>query len=154
MGSMVKSVVRGVSDGADAVSHTMGDVLDDVKARVDDMVVMAHPRKAEVRWRRRGGLLLVVVVLVAGAVLVRKRKLRTSTTGAHGSATSDGSAADSRAEVRTASGNDRHDTTVSEDAGSSASAKSAKSAKLAKSAKSATSGTFAAAAQSPANSKH
>lgn len=71
--------------------------------------------------------------------------LRTSTIGAHGSASSEGSAADSRPEVPAASGNEPHVTTVSEDAGSSASAKSWKSA---------TSGKFAAAAQSPVSSKH
>lgn len=49
MGSLVRSGVVGVRDGADAVSHTMGDVLDDMKSLVDDLVVMAHRRKADAR---------------------------------------------------------------------------------------------------------
>ena len=92
MSSMVRSRVREIRDGADAVSHTMGDVLDDIKSRVDDLVVVAHPSSADVRWRRRGGLLLVVVLVVAGAWFVRKRMLRTSTTGASRSTPSRGSA--------------------------------------------------------------
>jgi cytoskeletal protein RodZ len=145
MGSLVRSGVSGVRDGADAVSHTMGDVLDDMKSRVDDLVVMVHPRKVDARWRRGGGLLLAVVVVVAGAVLIRKRMLRTSTIGAHERSSSDGSAADRRADVPAASATDQHKTTASEDAGASASAKSDKSAKSSKS---------AAATRSPVSSTH
>jgi hypothetical protein len=117
MGSLVRSGVKGVRDGADAVSHTVGDVLDDMKSRVDDLVVMAHPKKVAARRRRSGGLLLVVVVVVAAGVLVRKRMGRTSTPDTRGSASSAGSAAHSRAEVPAASGDDLYATTVSENAG-------------------------------------
>jgi hypothetical protein len=122
MGSLVTSWARRASDGADAVSHTMGDVLDDVKSRVDDLVDTAHPRKPDARWRRGGGLLLVIVVVVAGAVVFWKRMLRPSKTGAPGTAPSEGSASDNRAEVPAGSGTDQHDTTASDDAGSPGSA--------------------------------
>lgn len=96
--SMVRSGVSGVRDGADAVSHALGDVLDDMKSRVEDLVDVAHPRKVVVRRRRTVGL-FVTIVVVAGAVLVRKRMSRISTISGHGSASKDGSAADSRAEM-------------------------------------------------------
>jgi hypothetical protein len=75
MAEMLKSGVEGVREGADAVSHTMGDVLTEVRARVDDLVDVAHPRRARARGTR-GGVLMLVVVAVAGFFLVRKLTAR------------------------------------------------------------------------------
>lgn len=148
MGSLISSGVQGVRDGADAVSHTMGDVFDDLMVRVDDLVDVAHPRKAAVARRRRGGL-LVIVVAIAGVVLVWKLMSRTSTAGGSGSSPSGGPATNVRAGSPGTPSNDRHQPTVNETADSSTSSTPPATSTTAKSAKP---GKSATAAEPPAYS--
>lgn len=123
MDKMLRSGVKGVREGADVVSHTIGDVLDDVRARVDDLVEVAHPKQSH-KARNGGGLLAIVVLAVVGYFVIRAMRSKNSTSSNGVGAPSE----DSRADSPAVSANHQHDAAVKGN-GESEPAKSSKSGK-------------------------